>query len=240
MVAEPVLAGATQRPGTPSEPEPVAAPSPTTPERALRQRLQEILAKPVEPLRMTYEEFLAWADEDTLAEWVDGEVVMTSPASKQHQDILYFLASILRAYVQGHDLGAVVGPPFQMRLPHSGREPDLLFVARERLSRLKDTYLEGPADLAVEVVSRESAGRDRGDKFYEYEHAGVPEFWLIDPEHRRAEFYQLGSDGLYQLATADEAGVYRSRAVPGFWLRVAWLWELPPDLDALRELGVIA
>ncbi len=35
------------------------------------------------PLRMTYEEFLAWADEDTLAEWVEGEVIMTSPASLQ-------------------------------------------------------------------------------------------------------------------------------------------------------------
>ena len=50
-----------------------------------RQRVIEIILAapepPAKPKKMTYEEFLAWADEDTLAEWVDGEVVMTSPAS---------------------------------------------------------------------------------------------------------------------------------------------------------------
>ena len=34
---------------------------------------------------MTYQEFLNWADEDTLAEWVNGKVIMTSPASLRHQ-----------------------------------------------------------------------------------------------------------------------------------------------------------
>jgi Uma2 family endonuclease len=127
-----------------------------------------------------------------------------------------------------------------MKLPRSGREPDLLFVAEEHLTRLGNTYLDGPADLAVEVISPESVGRDRGEKFFEYEQAGVPEFWLLDPAHRRAEFYQLGDDGLYQLVAADEAGIYRSRVLPGFWLRVAWLWEPPRLLDALKELGLVA
>jgi hypothetical protein len=31
-----------------------------------------------QPRKMTYEEFLDWCDEDTLAEWVDGDVVMTA------------------------------------------------------------------------------------------------------------------------------------------------------------------
>ena len=165
---------------------------------------------------------------------------MITPASKQHQGIVDFLVRLVGTFAEAHDLGTVISAPFQMRLPCSGRQPDLLFVASEHLSRLKDTYLEGPADLAVEAVSPESAGRDRGDKFYEYEPGGIPEFWLVDPEHRRAEFYQLGSDGLYQLVAADETGVYRSRVLPGFWLRVAWLWEPPRVLDALRELGVAA
>jgi hypothetical protein len=34
---------------------------------------------------ISYEAFLDWADEDTLAEWVDGKVIMTSPASLPHQ-----------------------------------------------------------------------------------------------------------------------------------------------------------
>ena len=34
--------------------------------------------------KISYEEFLDWCDEDTLAEWVDGEIIMTSPASERH------------------------------------------------------------------------------------------------------------------------------------------------------------
>ncbi|MCG2767570.1 MAG: Uma2 family endonuclease [Anaerolineae bacterium] len=231
----------TARPATVQHP-PI---SPTSGEESLRRRLLEILLAPVEPSKMTrhkmtYEEFLAWADEDTLAEWVDGEVVMYSPASRQHQSIAGFLASVMRTFVEQSDLGVVLSAPFQMKLEH-GREPDLLFVAREHLKRLKQTYLDGPADLAVEIVSPESVGRDRGEKFYEYERGGVPEYWLIDPQTRRAEFYQLTAAGQYRLVPSDVEGVYRSVVLPNFWLRVEWLWQepLPLVLDVVRELGLI-
>lgn len=48
------------------------------------------------PGPLTYDEFLAWCDEDTLAEWVRGEVQMSSPASLRHQDVADFLLVILR------------------------------------------------------------------------------------------------------------------------------------------------
>lgn len=205
----------------------------------LRRRLLDVLLEPARPRKMTYEEFLAWADEDTLAEWVDGEVVMTSPAGYRHQDISNFLVSVLRSFVEVHQLGKVLGAPFQMKLAHSGREPDLLFVANEHLERLKETYLDGPADLVVEIVSPESIGRDRGKKFYEYEQAGISEYWLIDPLREQAEFYQLDTQGRYHLGWPDTEGVYCSRVVSSFWLRVDWLWQepLPPVEEILLEVG---
>jgi Uma2 family endonuclease len=205
----------------------------------LRQRLVEALLDTPQPRKMTYEEFLAWADEDTLAEWVDGEVTMTTPASNRHQDVSGFLESVLRSFTEMRQLGIVRTAPFQMRLTHSGREPDLLFVASEHLERLLETYLDGPADLVVEIVSPESAGRDRGEKFYEYEQAGMPEYWLIDPSREEAEFYQLDAQGRYRVILPDAEGVYRSRVLHGFWLRVAWLWQPPRVLDVLRELNLI-
>ncbi len=185
--------------------------------------------------RMTYEEFLAWTDEDTLAEWVDGEVVMNSPANRRHQQTMQFLEHLLTPYASVHDLGTIMLPPFQMKLEDSGREPDLLFVSKEHLGRMKETYIEGPADLVVEIVSPESAGRDRGDKFYEYRAAGIPEYWLIDPQLEQAEFYQLDGQGRYQLMPPDAQGIYHSRVLPGFWLRVDWLWQDPLP-DAVRTL----
>ncbi len=203
---------------------------------------QQVIGATREPPagKMTYEEFLAWADEDTLAEWVDGEVIMVSPASDRHQDVADFLTSVLRIYVTGRELGWVRSAPFQMKtgpdLP--GREPDILFLHRDHLDRLRETYLDGPADLVVEIVSPDSVGRDRGEKFYEYEAGGVPEYWLIDPQREWAECYQLEGKR-YRLAFEGREGEYRSRELPDFWLRVEWLWQepLPAVEDVLLEVG---
>lgn len=205
----------------------------------LRHRLREMIGEIPSrlPERMTYEEFLDWADEDTLAEWVDGEVVMYSPASDRHQDISGFLESVLRSFVEARQLGVVRCAPFQMKLEH-GREPDLLFVAQANLGRLKETYLDGPADLVVEIISPESVGRDRGEKFNEYEAGGVREYWLIDPQMEWAAFYHLEEER-YRVAFSGKEGQYHALTLPDFWLRVEWLWQEPlPHL--LRALGEIA
>ena len=200
---------------------------------------QSLPARPPRlPADTTYEEFLEWADEDTLAEWVDGVIVMTSPASLRHQDIANFLEDLFSTYVRIHDLGKVTTAPFQMKLKQAGREPDVLFVAKEHLGRFKKTYLDGPADLVVEIMSPESKGRDSSDKVAEYSEAGIPEYWLIDPELQQVTFYQLDESGSYQPAPLDEGGIYRSRALPGFWLRVEWLRQdpLPDATDVLLEI----
>ena len=190
--------------------------------------------------RMNFEEFMAWADEDTHAEWVDGEVIFMSPLSTDHQEIGRFLLRALSEWVEFHGLGDIRYEGFLMKLETrpSGREPDILFVANENRGRLRNTYLDGPADLVVEIVSPESVERDRVDKFHEYQAGGVREYWLIDPQQRRAQWYQRGEDGLYRLA-ATEDGVYHSRVLPGLWLREAWLWQPPKLRDVLREWGLI-
>ncbi len=199
-------------------------------------------AQPVSPqkVRITYEQFLEQMDEDTLAEWVEGEVVYLSPAGLEHQDIAGFLSALLRAYVQKHNLGRVIPAPFQMRLLRSerGREPDLLFVANENLHRLHDTYLEGGADLVVEITSSESLLRDRGEKFAEYELEGIREYWIIDPDAKRVDFFVLGEDGRYDRRREDAQGVYHSVVLKGFRLPVRWLWERPPLLEAVQSFDI--
>jgi Uma2 family endonuclease len=196
--------------------------------------------RPVPAGRVTFDEFLAWADEDTRAEWVAGEIIMPSPAAYRHQRLADFLIGVLLPFVEVHDLGVVCSAPFLMRIGATAREPDLLFVAREHLARLRATYLDGPADLAVEIVSPESRRRDREVKWAEYAAAGVAEYWIIDPDARWAEFWVLES-GEYRAAWAGAAGRYEAQAVPGFWLQVEWLWQepLPPVLTVLRALKLV-
>jgi Uma2 family endonuclease len=194
-------------------------------------------------LSMSYDEFLSWADEDTHAEWVGGKVIVFMPPKTVHQRMTMFLAMLLFQYVRLLNLGEVLTAPFEMRARPDGpaREPDLLFVAHEHLDRLTPERLGGPADLIVEIVSDSSLARDRADKFYEYQEAGVREYWIIDPRpgKERADFYQLMPDDKYQAALPDEQGRYHSLVLPGFWLQVDWLWQepLPDPLQALRELA---
>lgn len=205
---------------------------------------------------MSYDEYLAWADEDVHAEWVAGEVIVHVPPKEAHQEVLTFLATILRLFTTFFRLGRVLVAPFEMKLGSEGpaRQPDLLFVASEHLDRLGPDRLNGPADLVVEVVSDESVARDRGEKFYEYQDAGVREYWIVDPRpgRERADFWILGEDGRYQPVPVGPGGVYRSQVVRGFWLRTGWLKPdatpdpllafaevtgLPaPVVDLLREL----
>jgi len=194
------------------------------------------------PPRMTYEEFLEWAD-GIRAEWVDGEAIVISPVSFGHQDVAEFLAASLRFFAEENNLGKVLTAPFQMRLRTrpSGREPDVLFIARDGLEKLQNSYLDGPADVAVEIISPDSRARDRGDKYYEYEQAGVREYWLIDPARKQAEFYRLGNNGIYSAVVIGDDGIFHSDVIEGLWLKVDWLWQdpLPTLMSVLKEWGLV-
>ncbi|MGH7578032.1 MAG: Uma2 family endonuclease [Longimicrobiales bacterium] len=190
---------------------------------------------------ISFEEFLHRFD-GRHAEWVDGKAIVMSPASDRHQDVVGFLAGLLRVFVEANELGALRTAPFLMRITHDspGREPDLLFVAREHQMRLKRSLLAGPADLVIEIISPESRTKDRREKFYEYEAGGVTEYWLIDPGREQANFYFLDDAGTYRAAGI-ENGVFRSRVLRGLWLRIDWLWQdpLPPLLAVLREWKLV-
>ena len=191
---------------------------------------------------MSYEQFLEWNFQDRHVEWVDGEVVMMAPVSGEHSDVGLFLLRAMGGFVEARDLGVIRYEPFNMKtgpgLP--GRSPDILFVAKKNLARLKKNYLKGPADVVVEIVSPSSRGVDRGDKYYEYEKGGVREYWLIDPERERAEFYRLGADKRFEMMDLNGDEIFRSAVLKGLWLRVGWLWQrpLPRVKDVLKEWGV--
>jgi Uma2 family endonuclease len=202
--------------------------------------MPQAATSPDSPGKMTFEEFLDWADEDTRAEWVNGEVeIDMSPVSDEHQTVGAFLILLLGTFIHTRSLGVFRYESFQMRtapdLP--GRQPDILFVANDHLDRLKELYLDGPADLVVEIVSPTSVARDRGEKFDEYERGGVREYWIIDPQRKRAEFHILDAGGVYRAAAVDGEGRFHSVALPGFVLPVAWLWENPPIAEAVQAVG---
>ena len=118
-----------------------------------------------------------------------------------------------------------------------GRAPDILFVAKRNLHRIKENHLKGPADLVIEIISEGTRGLDRSDKYYEYEKGGIREYWLIDPLRKQAEFYRLDRGGVYRLVNVGDDGVFRSEVLKGLWMKPEWFWRkpLPTVLHIQRE-----
>ena len=193
------------------------------------------------PPQVSWGDFLDWVlGIEGRAEWVDGEIIGIAGENVRHHLIVGFLHILVTLHAERHRLGLVFAWTFLMKMQHrpTGRMPDLMFLANEHRERLQGTYLDGPADLAVEVVSPDSEVRDRREKMAEYEVAGVREYWLIDEPRREAYFYTLDRNGRYREALPSVDGIYASTVLPGLRLRVDWLWRdpLPTFDEALADL----
>jgi Uma2 family endonuclease len=183
------------------------------------------------------DEFYRSASEDSDWEYLDGRLIMHSPASDRHEDLFRFLMTILSAYLDVRRVGIVRGSRYPMRLdPRWSPEPDLLVVRESRRHLLGPNRLEGPADLVIEIASESDPGLDAREKLPRYRDAAIDEIWLLDPfqqvlhiETRVGESY---------TARRLTAGRVDSTVLPGFWIDAAWLWrpELPSTMECLREI----
>lgn len=186
---------------------------------------------------MTEEDFYRQADEDSDWEYLDGRILMHSPASDRHEDLFRFLLTLLSAYLDETGRGVVRGSRFPMRLdPRWSPEPDLLVIRPDRRHLLTTRRLEGPADLVIEIASDSDPGLDLREKLPRYRDAGIEEMWFVDPFVQVVRVETKGADGYTSTNLA--SGRLESSVVPGFWIEVSWLWRetLPSTLACLREL----
>jgi Uma2 family endonuclease len=202
-------------------------------EKARLFRDDEVLAKGI-----SADEYMEKYAHD-FAEYVDGVVIRMTPVSRRHNDLSRFLEDVFTALLPLVGGGEVLQAPMVMigdpNLPH--REPDLQVFLAENVHRIKETYVEGAADLVIEIISPESDRRDRVDKFDEYERVGVKEYWMFDARFQEALFYQLDATGHFVRVEPDANGVYQSKVFPKLRLPVALLWRDPlPDYWEVGKL----
>jgi Uma2 family endonuclease len=113
-----------------------------------------------------------------------------------HQSVVTRLSSLLDAHVRAHGLGRVCVSPVDVVLDTSAAlvlQPDIVFISSGRLHIVRDR-IWGPPDLAVEVLSRSTARRDRTTKLDWYRRYGVSEVWLVDPKTDSVEVLELSID----------------------------------------------
>ena len=170
----------------------------------------------LEPLQglWTVQQYLKLTDYSRrLVEFVDGSIEVPPMPTDKHQVMLLFLYELLRSFLQPLGGKALVAP---IRLQiHAGtfREPDILLVRDANDPRRQNRYWLG-ADLVVEIVSPDDPERDTVVKRTDYATAGIPEYWIVNPEastitvlvldgdtYRAAGMYQRGEQAASVLLT---------------------------------------
>jgi Uma2 family endonuclease len=155
------------------------------------------------------DEYLA-LQTNQLVEFIDGRIEVLPMPTEVHQFIVIFLFDMLRAFARRRKLGTPLLAPFRVRLhPRKFREPDVIFMLAEHADRRKNQYWDR-ADLVMEVVSEDDRQRDFDFKRREYALAGIPEYWIVDPQRReitvlslRGKTYKVhGAFGRGQRATS--------------------------------------
>jgi len=183
---------------------------------------------------VTLEEYDHVIDEDFRCEFLDGVLIVHSPASMRHEEMTAFLITLLSNHAAARRLGRVYGSNAVMRLGNRRLCPDVCYLAGGSLVRIRDGVVVGPVDLAVEVISKSTRSYDLEEKRPAYREAAVPEIWFFDYERKQCEADFLEGDRYTSLSLT--TGRLASRVLPGLVIDVEWLWAepLPNPLDCLR------
>ena len=116
---------------------------------------------------------------------------------------------------------------------HDIVRPDLAGWRRERLPRPGPVRpIEVAPDWICEILSRSTAARDRVHKRNLYARAGVPSYWLIDPEARVLEALALRDGAWLESGVYDDTSIARIPPFEAIELEVGRLF-LPRDADEL-------
>lgn len=172
------------------------------------------------------EEYLA-LDMGRIVEYSQGFLEIHSMPTFAHQRIVRFLVKLLLAFLESGSVGGeVLFAPLPMKVGRRQyREPDVLYLSAERVANATGNYPEG-ADLVMEVVSggREDRQRDLVKKRYDYAQAGIPEYWIVDPDEEAITVLRLEGEAYVEHGRFGAGQIATSHLLPGFSVVVDEVW----------------
>ncbi|MFE2727247.1 Uma2 family endonuclease [Kitasatospora sp. NPDC059327] len=156
-------------------------------------------------------------------ELIDGALVFVmSPQRSWHSRVVTALTGVLEELVPD---GVLAEREMTIKLdPRNRPEPDLL-VATAEFDPDRTWFAPEEVALVVEVVSPESAHRDRTVKVRKYAEAGIPHYWIIEEEEGLPVAHVFEREA--STSSYAPAGIFRGR------LRRPVPFPVDLDLDAL-------
>ena len=105
------------------------------------------------------------------------------------------------------------------------RRPDILYFSAARKKFIGKRAMEGPPDLAVEVLSPSSRQIDRVDKFSQYAKGGIKYYWIVDPEEREIEAWRLKGGHYVACGRGENAQIVSFPPFPDLAIPLTRLWR---------------
>ncbi len=176
---------------------------------------------------MTARQFLELGEDPpgVRLELVNGEIAVRPSPVPNHAYVVLSLARILGNHIEQHDLGQLFHDVDTIFGEHDVRRPDLLFFRKNRLHLIGEKAMEGPPDLAVEVLSLGNVRTDRRDKFKLYAQGKVRYYWIVDPMMRTIEAYRLVSGRYTGRVRGSGSDVIELAPFKGLKIPLAKLWR---------------
>ncbi len=159
---------------------------------------------------------------NAFVELSEGKVVIYETPTPRHQSIVGNFYTALREYGQTGERGRAFVSPMPVRLWRGKfREPDVMFYTSAHLERIGEQF-GGPPDWVAEITSPSTRGVDILTKAGEYALAGIPEYWLIDPEEKVVAVYVLpeGTETYRLLGKYGLGQEVQAQTLPGFNIAV--------------------
>jgi Uma2 family endonuclease len=141
---------------------------------------------------------------------------MTPAPATFHQIILIRLTEKLLNFNAKEKSGQVLVSPIDVYFEEKETyQPDIIFIAKDRLHIIEPAKIHGAPDLVVEVLSPSTAYYDLKKKARTYARCGVKEYWIVDPEEKSIEVYN-GREGKLTLSQrVEEEGRIKSLILDG-------------------------
>ena len=198
----------------------------------------DLLTRQIAGEKARRQRFYAEMTPEEKIEFIDGEVILHSPARNRHLDATLLLVNLLNNFVRIHRLGTVKVEKCLCVFPRNDYEPDIVFFGPEKMAGIDPDTLKFPIpDFIVEVISTSTEERDRGVKFEDYAVHGVREYWIVDPDTATIEQYLLPDGGdAYALKQKSTTGTLSSLVIPGFSIPVRAVFDEAENLAALKAL----
>ena len=165
----------------------------------------------------TYETYAAIPDNGKRYQVVNGVLFMSPAPNKWHQKAVGRIFRYLAAHIEETRMGEVYIAPFDVELaPNIIVQPDVMILLKPHLEKATDKRIIGAPDLVVEISSPGTAGFDRRQKQDAYAHAGVPEYWIVDPASHTIELLILKNNAYLSPGIFQGQQTLPSMIVPDF------------------------